>query len=336
MANYELCIDMGSNYTTIYKKHTGVVLREPTIAIIEPSAKTLKVSKIGLEAEKMWGKTGDDEVIVHSVVEGVIKNVELTERILMYFLNKVVKYKLVKPAIKIIVCLPIGLNESEYEDYKKVFYAIGFAKINFVYNIVSASFVDAPFLLNNKASMLVDLGGSKTEIAIVMGGRLISGCTLNVGGNLIDEAIVDYLHSTKGYLLSTQVAGKLKREVGSLYETDKSNMEVLVEDESTKNKISTIISAKDIMRPIYEGYLKIVQAINGFFLECSSEIALDVKNDGIVFFGGGSQITGLENFFKKALKMTVFQLDNPEFAGVLGSEKLFSNPNLLQKVVEEN
>lgn len=336
MSNYELCIDMGSNYTTIYKKHTGVVLYEPTIAIINSSSKTLKVLKMGLEAEKMWGKTTDDEVVVHSVVEGVIKNVELTKRLLTYFLNKVVKYKLVKPAIKIIVCLPIGLSESEYEDYKKVFYSIGFAKINFVYNIVNASFVDAPFLLKNKASLLVDLGGSKTEIGIVMGGKLISGCTLNVGGNLIDEAIIDYLHTSKGYLLSMQTAEKLKREVGSLYETDKSNMEVLVVEEETGNKISTIISSKDIMRPIYESYLKIVQAIITFFGECSSEIAQDIKNDGIIFFGGGSQITGLENFFKKALDMTVFQLDNPEFCGVLGSEKLFSNPNLLQKVVEEN
>lgn len=336
MSNYELCIDMGSNYTKIYKKHTGVVLYEPTLAIINSNSKTLKVSKIGLEAEKMLGKTSESEVAVHSVVDGVIKNVELTQHILTYFLNKVVKYRFVKPAIKIIVCLPIGLSESEYEDYKKVFYAIGFAKISFVYNIVSASFIDAPFLLKNKASMLVDLGGSKTEVGVVIGGKLISGCTLNVGGNLIDEAIVDYLHSSKGYLLSQQTAGKLKREVGSLYETDKSNMEVLVVEESSNNKISTIISSKDIMRPIYEGYLKIVQAIIAFFGECSSEVAQDIKNDGVVCFGGGSQITGLENFFKKALGMTIFQLDNADFCSVLGSEKLFSNPNLLQKVVEEN
>ncbi len=336
MSNYELCIDMGSNYTTIYKTHTGVVLHEPTLAIISSNSKTLKVLKMGLEAEKLLGKTGEDEVAVHSVVDGVIKNVELTKRILAYFLGKVVEYKFVKPAIKIVVCLPIGLSESEYEDYKKVFYAIGFAKINFVYNIVCASFVDAPFLLKNKATMLVDLGGSKTEIGVVLGGKLISGCSLNVGGNLIDEAIVDYLYTTKGYIVSLQTAGKLKREVGSLYETDKSNMEVLVEIEATGEKVSTIISSKGIMRPIYEGYLKIVQAIIAFFGECSSEIAQDVKNDGVVFFGGCSQITGLENFFKKALEMTVFQLDNPDFCGVLGSEKLFSNPNLLQKVVEEN
>ncbi len=336
MSIYELCIDLGSNYTTIYKKNTGIVLREPTLALIQTSGKVSKVSKIGLEAERMIGKTADGEVLVHSVVEGVIKNLDITQKIITYFLNKVARYKMIKPAIKVIVCLPVGLSENEYEDYKKVFYSIGFAKIDFVYNCVSCSLVDTPYFSFNKACMLVDIGAGKTEIATVVNGKILDACSINVGGNLIDSSIVDYLQKTKGYNISLSTAQKLKKEIGSLYETDTSSMEVFVQDASLNTQGSMVITAKEIMKPIYENYFKIVQAIQVFFNECSSETAQDIKNEGIILYGGASQITGLEKFFKKILNMSVFVIDNPELCGVLGAEKLFSNYNLLQKIVEEN
>ncbi len=336
MSFYELCIDLGSNYTTIYKKNVGIVLREPTLALIETGTKTSKVTKMGLEAERMIGKTAEDEVVVRSVVEGVIKNIDITKKILTYFLSKVAPYKLVKPAIKVIVCLPVGLQENEYEDYKKLFYSIGFAKINFVYNEVCTSLVDSPYFSFNKVCMLVNIGAGKTEIASVVNGKILSACSLNVGGNLIDNSIIDHLQKTKGYTLSPFSTQKLKREIGSLYETDKSSMEVFVQDATVNSQIPVVITAKDILQPIYENYFKIVQAIQAFFNECSSETAEDIKNEGIILYGGASQITGLEKFFKKILNMSVFVLDNPEVCAVLGGEKLFSNYNLLEQIIEEN
>lgn len=336
MTVYELCIDLGSNNTTIYKKNTGVVLREPTLALIQTSSKINKVLKIGQDADKMMGKVAENEVFVRPIVEGVIKNMEITQKILTYFLNKVVNYKLIKPVIKVLVCLPVGLNESEYEDYKKLFYSIGFAKIDFIYNVVSCSLAESVYLGQGKTTMLVNIGAGKTEIATLTGGKIIKACSLNVGGNNIDADIVDYLQATKGYLISQAVAKKIKNEIGSLYETDKSSMEVVVLDTANNTQISTIITAKDIMKPIYENYFKILQIVLAFYNECSSECAQDIRNEGIFFYGGGALITGLEKFFKKILNLSVFVLDNPEYNAVIGSEKLFGNYNLLQKVIEEN
>ena len=336
MALYELCIDLGSSYTTIYKKNSGVVLREPTIALMERNAKLSRVTKIGFEAQKVIGKTAEDEVIVHSVVEGVIKNMEITKKIVTYFLGKVVPYKCIKPAIKIIVCLPVGLSDTEYEDYKTLFYSIGFAKIDFVYNLVSCSLINSDLFSASKANLLVNIGAGKTEIGAVINGKLLSACSVDIGGNLIDSAISDYLEKSKGYVVSTSSAKKLKQEIGSLYETDKSSMEIFVGDMSVNSQISTIISAGEIIKPIYECYFKIVQSIQAFFNECSSETAEDIKNDGILLYGGGAQITGLEYFFKKILNMSVFVLDNPEVCAVMGGEKLFGDYNLMRKVIEEN
>lgn len=336
MSVHELCIDLGSNYTTIYKRGSGIVLREPSLILLETVGKTMKVSKIGIDAQRINGKTSSSEVFVKPIIEGVIKNLELTKKMVSYFIGKVVSYSLVKPAIKLIVSLPTSLNQQQYEDYKNVFYSIGFAKIDFVYNCVCASLADVPYFSLGKANLLVNIGGGKTEISSLVNNKIISACSLNVGGNLIDKCIAEHLQKTKNYTISTNIACKIKQEIGSLYETDKSNMEVLVQDGNTNSPITTIITSKELLKPIYENYFKILQTIQAFLNQCSPEVAQDIKNEGIILYGGGSLITGLEKFFKKILNLSVFVVDNAEVLGVIGSEKLFGNLSLLQTVEEEN
>ncbi len=336
MSVYELCIDIGSNFTTIYKRGSGIVLREPSLILIDNSIKAMKVDKIGIEAEKINGKNSASQTFVKPVIEGVIKNIDLTKKMVMYFINKVVKYKFIKPTIKIIVSIPTSLTSEQYEDYKTVFYSIGFASIDFVYNCVCASLADLPYFSMGKANLLVNIGAGKTEISSIINNKIISACSLNVGGNLIDKCIAEHLQKTKNYIISTNIACKVKQEIGSLYETDKSNLEIMVQNGDTNSPISAIITAQELIKPIYENYFKILQTIQAFLNQCSPEAAQDIRNDGIVLYGGGSLITGLEKFFKKILQLSVFVVDKPEVLGVIGSEKLFSNYSLLQNVVEEN
>lgn len=336
MASYEFCIDMGSNYTSIYKRSVGVVLREATLALMETSGKNMRVVKMGMEAERMYGKSSEDEVFVRPVVEGVVKNVELCQKLLSYFLSKVANYRIVKPSIKVIVLLPIGLNEEEYENYRRVFYAVGFSKIDFVYSMSCASMLDFRMMSNSKTNMIVDIGAGKTDMAVVIDGKIINACTINVGGNLVDRAIVEYLQRTKGYILSMNTACKLKQEIGSLYETDTSSMEVVVQDSSANGQLNVIISSQDIFTPICDNYFKIVQTMQAFFNSCSQEVAQDIVHEGIILIGGGSLIAGIEQFFKKILNVSVFTSFDSQIVSLLGSEKLLANYNLLQKVVEEN
>ena len=336
MSCYELCIDMGSCYTTIYKKNSGIVLREPTLAILQTSGKNMKVLKIGIEAQQLYGKISDDEVFVRPVVDGRVKNISLTQKILEYFLSKVIQYRFVKPAIKVVACLPVGLKKEEFEDIKEMYYAVGFAKIDFVYGSVCASFAGSPYLAQNRANLIVDIGGGKTEISCITNGKIISACSANVGGNFVDRAIVDQLQHSKNYIINQNLAGKIKCEIGSLYETDTSSIEVVVQEGSANSQITTVVHARDITKPICESYFKIAQLIQAFLGDCSPEVVEDIQKSGIIVCGGGAKITGLESFFKKILKLSVFVLDNPEVASVLGSEKLFGDYNMLQKVKEEN
>ena len=336
MVENELCINMGSSFTTIYKKNSGVVLREPSIVLLDTSGKNSKVVSFGIEAEKETGKLPAGQVLVKPIVEGVIKNFELTKKMVMYFLSKTIKFLFVKPNIKLIVCLPVSLKKEQYEMYKNLFYSIGFAKIRFVYNSICASLKDNPYYCLNKANLLIDIGASKTEICSVVNNKIISACTLNVGGDLIDKKIVECLLKFKNCVISQKIAESVKREIGSLYETDKSSIEISAQDLNAQTPVDFILFAKDIAQPIYETYFKILQTIQVFLNNSSPEVAQDVKNDGIIIYGGGSLITGLEKFFKKVLKISVFVVDEPEVFAIKGSEKLFSDSNLLERVCEEN
>ena len=336
MSNYELCINLGSNFTTIYKKNSGIVLREPSVVLIDTTNKNFKVINFGLDANKESGKLATNQVLVKPIIEGVIKNFELTKKMVIYFLNKIVKYSLIKPYIKLIVCLPVALKSEQYEIYKNLFYSIGFAKIKFVYNSVCASLKENPYFCLGKANLLVDIGAGKTEICSVVNNKIISACSLNVGGELIDKKIAEYLLKTKNCVISQSIAENIKREIGSLYETDKSSIEVLVQDLNSQTPLNTIFTAKDISVPIYESYFKILQTIQVFINNSSPEVAADIKNDGIILYGGASLITGLEKFFKKVLKISVFVMDEPEVFAIKGSGKLFSDSNLLEKICEEN
>lgn len=336
MASYDLCIDVGSSFTTIYKKNSGVVLREPSVMLMSNAGKNLKLISVGLQAQKYCGKLSTDQILVRPIVDGVIKNVDLTKKMINYFLGKVVKYNMIKPIIKIIVCLPTSLTSEQYEDYKNVFYSIGFAKIDFVYNVVCASLNDSQYFSLGKANLIVNIGAGKTEICSIVNNKIISACSVNVGGNLLDKKIAEHLAKIKGYVVSQNIANKLKQEIGSLYETDKSTMEITVQDAATQSPLTTIITAQELLNPIYEVYFKIMQTIQVFLNNCSPEVAQDIKQDGIVFCGGGAQITGLEKFFKKVLGVSGFVVDNAEVFGVLGSETLFASPSVLQRVVEEN
>lgn len=336
MKNYELCIDMGSCFTTIYKKNSGIVLREPSVVLIETIGKQMKVLDVGLNAQKHNGKLVDGQVLVRPIIEGVIKNAELTKKMINYFLGKIVKYSLIKPNIKLIVCLPISLNQKQYEDYKELFYSIGFAKIEFIYNSVCASLADNPYQCLNKANLFINIGGDKTEICAIVNNKIIDACSVNIGGSFVDNKIIESLHKTNNLSISQGIACKIKHEIASLYETDKSSMQIVAKDLATNSSITTLVSAQQLLSSIYDCYFKILQTIQAFINSQSVEMTQDIKNDGIFFYGGGSLITGLEKFAKKILGASVFVLDNPETLACVGSEKLFSDITLLQNVVEEN
>lgn len=336
MATIDIAIDMGSEYTTIFKKGSGIVLKEPTVLCLQKSGKTSKVKEIGLKAKKMAGRTGTGFAVVHPVCEGVIKNVDLCIEMLNYFLSKIVGDTFMRPKIRAVVTIPCGLNEEEIADYEKVMYGANICRVHLVPSIIASAIGCDIKTSQPRGSLVVDIGGGKTEIGVISLNSIVSGCLLSIGGKLMDTAIIEYVKDLFNINISESTAERIKHEVASLYSSDRSSTQFSGADISSSRPITEVVSAGQISIAVSTFYDDIIRTIEGVINSCKPDIIEDITEAGVVVLGGGSGITGLENYFKKRLDMPVIVTENASEATILGAGKLVSDEFLLESVLREN
>ena len=336
MAVIDIAIDMGSSYTTIFKKGSGIVLREPTAVCIQKASKGTKVKEVGIKAKKMQGRTGVNTAVVFPVVEGVIKNVDLCIEMLTQFLAKIVPNTFIRPKIRAVVTVPCGLTSEEVADYEKVMYGANIGRIYIVPTILASAIGDDIKTSQPRGSLVVNIGGGKTESAVISLDSIVNGCMVSIGGKLMDSAITERVKDLFDINISETTAEKIKQEVASLYENDRSSLEFSGADISSSRPVTEVVNAKQISIAVSTFYDDIIKAINGIINTCKPDIVADITEAGIVVSGGGSQITGLENYFRKALNLSVKVPDNAVNSVILGAGKLISDEFLLEKVMREN
>ncbi len=336
MAVVDIAIDMGSCYTTIFKKGSGIVLREPTAVCLQKTTKGNKIKEVGAKAKKMQGRTGVNTAIVFPVVEGIIKNVDLCIEMLSQFLAKIVPNTLIRPKIRAVVTVPCGLTSEEIADYEKVMYGANIGRIYLVPAILASAIGDDVKTSQSRGSLVVNIGGGKTEIAVVGLDSIVNGCMISVGGKLMDTAIIEYVKDLFNINISETTAEKIKQEVASLYENDRSCIEFGGADISSSRPVTEVVNAKQISIAVSTFYDDIIKAINGIINTCKPDIVADITESGVVISGGGSQITGLENYFRKSLNLSVKVPDTAVNSVILGAGKLISDEFLLEKILREN
>ncbi|MBQ3494709.1 MAG: rod shape-determining protein [Clostridia bacterium] len=332
MALIEFAIDIGSSNTVIYKKGSGIVLREPTLIALQNTQKhNYKVLAVGLEAKKLQGKTGEDVTIVSPIVEGVIKNTELAVEMVKYFLSKIAKGF---DKLKALVIVPCGVTDEEIKDFQKVMFSSGVGKVSFVSSLVCLS-LGSNNLQTNHSQLVVNIGGGKTEVGAVINSSVLSGCNISFGGRAIDNSIVDFIQNSHNLKISNVTAEKIKNEIASLYETDRSNMEIAGADIMSNRFVSDVVSAREIRPVIADGLSKIIATILAVIGECAPDVVADIHNKGILLSGGVSQLVGIENFMSKILETPVTVLEQPENTVIMGAGKLLNDAVLYAEVVSE-
>lgn len=332
MALIEIAIDMGSSNTVIYKKGSGIVLREPTLIALQNTQKhNYKVLAVGLDAKKLQGKTGEDVTIVSPIVEGIIKNTELAVELVKYFLSKITK---AFDKVKALVVVPCGITEEEIKDFQKVMFSSGIGKVSFVSSLVCLS-LGSNNLQTNHSQLVVNIGGGKTEVGAVINSSVLTGCNISFGGRSIDNSIVEFVQNTHNLKISNVTAEKIKNEIASLYETDRSNMEIAGADLMSNRFVSDVVSAREIRPVIADGLSKVIATILAVIGECAPDVVADIHNKGIVLSGGVSQMVGIEGFMSKILETPVTILEQPENTVILGAGKLLNDQVLYAEVVSE-
>ena len=330
--NYDLAIELGSKYTSIYKAGTGVVLKESSLIAVKQTGKTKTIVACGDEAKKLVNKTNTLTEVIAPIENGAIKSLSYAKAMLKEFLLKLdIKQKFLK-SHKIVFCLSCGLNQQEKKSFKNLAYSLNINVVAFVPQAVTSLIGMGVDINSTRTHMVVNVGGNITDIAIVNGYNIIKGVSVNIGGEYVDKAIVDLLRAKCGIIISENMAEEIKKEIASLHIRDKSSYNVSGIDVNSGVHKTVLITANDIYSILFDLFSNIAKVCETVLNNCASDVVSEIINVGMYVCGGMAHIYGLENFLSGILKMPVYVCPEPESTTILGCGFLLNNPTYIDKI----
>ena len=331
MINYKFAVEIGGANTKIFVKENGLALCEPTLVAAEPTPEGYKVTGLGLEAKKLMGKTNETVEVFSPVSNGLIKNYEYCQRLLEYLFKKV-GFK--KNRDNVMVLVNCALSEEEKRQYLTLLHSIGFKEVALVPAVLCSCIGAGKNISSTKITMVVNIGGANTDIAVINMNSIIKGATLGLGGRAMDSAIIHNIAYNHGIVVGLGMAEELKTEVGSLFSNDTLNMEVTGVDVETKIPKAYIITANDLYPVIEPFFAEILRAAEVTITSLPPEISTDIINNGVMFAGGVSQIQGFSQYLKKNFRFPCYIVEDADNVSILGAGKLLDDSGLIAKIVE--
>ena len=328
---YDLAIEFGSVYTSIYKLGAGLILKEPTLVCAKSKDGEYEIAAMGEDAKKMQGKTDDSTFIFSPISEGKIKSFEYAEVLINYFLDKIKVSKVFRS--NTIVCVNSSLTFEEKSEFLKLFTNTKLDKIALIPSIIAAAELGDNDLGSAKATFHVNFGGTTTEFALINMNSIIKGGSLNLGGRNLDISIANMVADRYQTIISLASAQKLKEEISSLYDNDTQSYEVVGTDEATGRPKRCLIFAEEIKNIIEPFLNQICLAIETSINTCAPEIAADIISNGITVSGGLTKILGFKKFLTKRLEIDAKIVRDSENAVILGAGRLLSNPKELNEII---
>jgi len=334
-----LGIDLGTVNTLVYLRGEGIVLREPSIVALKKNSK--EIVAVGEDAKKMVGKTPGSIVTVHPMKDGVIADFWTTEIMLKYFTRKAVPAGLfIRRSPHVVICVPCGITEIEKRAVIEAAKAAGAREAVLLEEPMAAAIGAGLDVLQAKGSMIVDIGGGTSEIAVISLGGVVASKSLRVGGSHLDEAIIKYVKNRFGVIIGESTAEQIKIELGSAADTGTdSAADVKGRSASSGLPISVKITSRDVREAISGPIQSMIAGIRSVLENTPPELSADIIDEGIVLTGGTSMLPGLNRLVAKATGMPVRRAENPLDTVALGAglamEQFSSAPSLIQEAAGE-
>ncbi len=329
----DLAIDLGTATTLIYVKGRGIVCCEPSVVAVQKDARGVKkVLAVGTEAKEMLGRTPGHIQAVRPLRDGVIADFEVTEAMLRYFITLVHRRKtLVKP--RIIICVPFGITEVEKRAVRESAESAGAREVYLIEEPMAAAIGAGLPVIEPSASMVVDIGGGTTEVAVISLAGIVYSHSVRVAGDKMDEALMAYLKRKYNLAIGEQTAEKIKISIGNAYPSEEVDyMEVKGRDLVAGVPRTVEINSDEVRDALSEPINVIVQAVMKALEYTPPELSADIIDKGIVLTGGGAQLTNLDVLIREETGLPVMVSDEPISAVVLGSGKALDNLDLLREI----
>ncbi|MFQ5822453.1 MAG: rod shape-determining protein [bacterium] len=326
----DIAIDLGTANTLVYVKGQGILINEPSILAIRKSDQ--QILAYGNDAKTMMGRTPEYLATVRPLKDGVIADFDLAEKMIRHFIKKVQTNRLIRP--KIAVCIPSGITEVERRAVRDSAEHAGGREIYLIQEPMAAAIgVDLP-IAEPVGSMIIDIGGGTTEIAVISLSGIVTDISIRIGGDEMNEAIVHYFKKEYNLLIGENTAEYIKITMGSAapYQTEehkKVKGRDLVEGIPKTVKVHT----KEIQEALSESVGYIVDAVKLCLERTPPELSSDILDRGIVLTGGGALLKGIDERLRIETELPIILADDPLTCVVLGTGKIFENLNGYQKVL---
>ena len=325
----DIAIDLGTSTTLIYSKGSGIVLKEPTVVAINDV--TGEVLAVGSNAKEMLGRTPDNILAVKPLKGGVIANFYGTRMMLEEFISKAVgKGPFAKP--RVVICVPSEITDVEERAVEQVAYDAGAKEVYIMEEAMAAAIgagikVDSP-----EGSMIVDIGGGITEIAVISLGGIVASNTIRIAGDNFDHDIIKYVKDKHNVIIGDNIAEELKNTIGAAFSSmTEEKMQVKGRNLSTGLPDTITVSTSDIETAMKRVLEEIVKHVNLTLEKTPPELASDIMEKGIIITGGGAYIKNIDRYISDKIGIPVLIANNPLECVARGAGSALSNIEVLKK-----
>jgi rod shape-determining protein MreB len=333
----DMAIDLGTANTLVYVKGRGIVLNEPSVVALlkDASSGGLRPYKFGHEAKMMLGRTPSDIVASRPLKDGVIADFKGAEEMIKHFIRTVHNRRTFTGPL-IVVCVPSGSTPVERRAIQEAAESAGAREVFLIEEPMAAAIgADLP-VTEPTGSMIVDIGGGTTEVAVLSLGGIVYSRSVRVGGDIMDEAIISYIRRAHNLLIGESTAEKIKKQIGAARAPDDGvgrTMEIKGRDLVRGVPKEMSLSQNQIAESLQEPVAQIVEAVKVALEQTPPELSSDIVDKGIIMTGGGSLLFGLDRVISDATGLPVFVAEDPLSCVAIGTGKVLENMDKLRHVL---
>ena len=328
----DVAIDLGTANTLVYVKGKGILLNEPSIVAV--SRKDQEIVAFGQAAREMIGRTPEEISTIRPLKDGVIADFELAEEMIRYFIRKIQSNRLLRPLV--VICIPSGITEVEKRAVRDSAEHAGAREVYLIEEPMAAAIgVDLP-IMEPVGSMIVDIGGGTTEIAVIALSGIVTSISVRIAGDEMDEAVIQYLKRKYNLLIGEKTAEQIKCTIGSAapYE-EKHSLQVKGRDLVGGIPKTVEITTAEVQEALTETVNSIVEAVKLTLERTPPELSSDILDRGIIISGGGALLRGLDMRIRDETNLPVSVADDPLTCVVRGTGKVLENLEKYMKILNK-
>jgi cell division protein ftsA len=323
----DMAIDLGTANTLVYVKGKGIVLNEPSVVAIEEVRGKKQVLAVGNEAKQMLGRTPGNIQAIRPLRDGVIADFEIAEEMIKYFIRKVHNRRSFASPM-VIICVPSGSTAVERRAIQESAEAAGAIKVRLIEEPMAAAIGAGLPVTEPTGSMVVDIGGGTTEVAVISLGGIVYARSVRVGGDKMDDAIISYIRRNHNLLVGESSAERIKKEIGSACPPEEGEgRSIQIRGRDLMNGVpkEITITERQIAEGLADPVAQIVEAVKVALENTAPELAADIVDKGIVLTGGGGLLSNLDQVLRNATGLPVSIAENPLACVVKGTGSALDN-----------